>query len=251
MKFTIPILALFSCAVSAQSAVFTSDGNIFDSGTLVGTFSSTFTTVNTDPNPAATFGTTGIQYTFVGLNGNNAQAVADSNIGVGFTITPAAGFVLDSVTVFQSATGLGGVNGGFDLDQTTGRSINPGLLTPTYTIAGFGGTDFVSFVGSAGSNDIGTTDESYLTQITTPTTVGSDITFDQIPVQLLNADSDWFVTLNDVNSAGDTVDFSSFLGNTFANDVLSFDAGFSPVPEPSSALLLGFGGLALLRRRNR
>ena len=77
------------------------------------------------------------------------------------------------------------------MDQTNGTSINPGLLTPTYTIAGFGGTDFDFSVGSAGSNTIGTTDESYTTQITTPTTVGSDITFDQIPVQLLNADSDW------------------------------------------------------------
>ena len=109
MKYTIPILALISCSLSAQSAVFTSDGNIFDSlgGTLVGTFSSTFTTVNQalDPNPTAAFGTSGIQYTFAGFNSNNAQAVADSNIGVSFIIAPAAGFVLDSVTVFQSATG--------------------------------------------------------------------------------------------------------------------------------------------------
>ena len=170
------------------------------------------------------------------------------------TFTPAAGFILDSVTVFQSAFATGGVNGGFDVDSTTGTGINPGLLTPTYTIAGFGGTDFDFSVGSAGSNTVGTQDDVYATQITTPTSVGGDITFDQVPVQLENGDvDDWFVTLNDVNPAGDTVDFSSFMGNTFANDVLSFDASFipAPVPEPSSTALLGLSALGLLARRRR
>ena len=220
----------------------------------MGTFSSTFTTTNAT-GPTEVAGTGGLEYRFGFPTSTNAQNRTASEIGVALIITPAAGFILDSVTVFQSAFQTAGVNGGFDMDaaadDTTTTGINPGLLRPTYTIAGFGGSDFDFSVGSAGSNTV-STPESYVAQITTPTTVGGDITFDQVPVQLENgAVDDWFVTLNDVNAAGDTVNFSSALGNTFANEVLSFDASFSPVPEPSSTALLGLSALGLLARRRR
>lgn len=204
-------------ASSASAATFLSSGDITDgAGTTLGTwtFASAGTTGFNGVN--TTVGATGVEFAY------QPNTASPDTLAAQITITAAAGYNLDSITISQSV-----------YSNTTGDN---GIANQTtnYSVTGYTGGFTTSDVDN---------------QISTPGVSGGNLEWTSGSDIDNNLDS-WSVTLDDVTS-GSTISYQETHATDLFQEWVSFDANFSPVPEPSSTALLGLGGLALLARRRR
>lgn len=207
---------------SASAATFLSNGDITDgAGTTFGTWA--FASAGTAGFGAAssiitTVGSSGVEFAYQ----NDGSDIADT-LAAQITITAAAGFELDTITISQSV-----------YENTDGNNGNPNGST-NYSVQGYDST----FAAVTGSN-----------QISAPAVNGTNLEWTSAS-QIFNTGDAWSVTLTDVTS-GTTVSYQETAPENLFQEWVSFDAEFTTsVPEPSSAALLGLGGLALLARRRR
>ncbi len=89
--------------------------------------------------------------------------------------------------------------------------------------------------------------DSAWTGSTSSIVINGTTVFDQLLVNFDTAVESRAVAL----APGDTVDFAVGANGSYFSDSTSFNATISNVPEPSSALLVAFGGVAMLQRWRR
>lgn len=209
-----------------------------------------------------------------GVNAANAtQTVTDTATGITFTLTATAvpgTLVAGGLTTLNPGLGATTENTGTFFNENNGGEV---LLFTVSSITGLTTGETVSFeIANILSQD------PLNAPLGVPTNTGVeflDVTDDAV---ILTSDSTATVT---VDSSSTSVDLGSSLlnannGNAFSGNTFSIDAGdlaFTNsftitndgggflvqgfeintvvVPEPSAAVLLGLGGLALLRRRKR
>jgi hypothetical protein len=194
--------------------------------------------------------------------GNDAATYVpmDRDVAQGQTFTTggfAGGYILNGFWLQHVLYQVYQGNGTFWNVNTAGAQLTFRLLDPigdtalassSYTITG---TEPNNFAGNVGLNNVGTGTWMYFT-FDSPITLSANTSYG-LDLQTGTSPNFYFELAGDNTDvyAGGSAYSTTRAGTTPTMDTGDrvFDVSLTPVPEPSTLALIGFGGLALLLRR--